>query len=169
LTRKFVTHVLGNETPKGNCFGICFTLSLYLKNNGIENFLKSGYVNGKDPHYIIILKDNERIIIDPTIHQFDIWKPLVFIGKKPKNYGEFSSFEFNRIYDIWQYPLLNDGMQEPIPEPIKVQRKTALSDELTSKMRKKYFNTINQMAIKYCGKKEELIDPFLLTKFNNLL
>jgi hypothetical protein len=116
LTEEFVTCILSDVQPDKMCFTVCYPLSLHLAYKGYENVMKSGWYD-RTPHYIIILKNSEEIIIDPTIQQFDITKSQVLITSlsEAEEYKDFTEFIHKNVLNEWLYPLMNNGLRKKLP------------------------------------------------------
>ncbi|SRR5260221_8382240 len=188
--REFTELTIGDIDPKGMCFTICYSLSLYLQFHGIDNTIESGLFDQEFQHYIISIKDKDQNIIDPTIRQFDSKTPKIYFGKKSPNYSNFDSIDFLSIYDMWIYPLHHEGWYKPSPPEIGVQpnrcdirallKVTFKSAILLKKLMEqrhfiseehsfragKYFEAIQQAYQLYWNSTDNLIQPALLEEYN---
>ena len=117
LAEDFTIETLGSVRPHKMCFTICYPLSEYLINNGIENYIVGGYTNNIQSHFWLKLKENEEIIIDPTAKQVDESLPFLHFGISPKEHNYLENYvlrnphkdvNFNYNFTKWSEPLLNN-------------------------------------------------------------
>lgn len=109
IAEEFVGLCLSNEVPNNKCFSTCLPLFLLFRSKGIKINLVQGSYNEID-HYWLCLNYDNKIIIDPTLNQFESKDELVYIGAplkhkpdkvEPKHWFEYS---FNRWAEPF-YPL----------------------------------------------------------------
>ncbi|UAY52730.1 hypothetical protein [Ferruginibacter albus] len=116
LSKTFTDKTLGNSMLRGNCFTVCYPLSIHLHNNGFRNSLVAGKYNDinyiNTPHYWIKLEDYSKIIVDPTIKQFDENTDAIYVDIKPRTHTVHSVLDKEQIEGIrgfWIERLLNNG------------------------------------------------------------
>lgn len=190
IVELFMENILGNETPAGNCFFVCYPLSLYLEHFGFKTTLVAGrFKNTMTMHYWLISENYPNVIIDPTIKQFyEHWKDDVHIGEKPKDYNEVHDNNwFKQAYESWLNNLTNQTYIQWTPELdinalIKIYfsgatllynkvKKTNFNISLSTN-HSEYFNGINKMIVYQWAYSKEILKktmPYLPRGFDNLL
>ncbi len=127
LVTDFTKNSLGDYAPSHMCFTICYPLSLYLLNLGYQNTIAAGryqkesHPKNGTPHFWLQLNDDLKIIVDPTIGQFENDQFCVHVGEKPEEFASFSlQFEewFYNSYDLWRAKLLGIEITNPSAEEL---------------------------------------------------
>lgn len=199
LVTDFTKNTLGDFAPSHMCFTICYPLSLYLQNLGYQNTIAAGqyknesHIKNGTHHFWLQLNDDLKIIVDPTIGQFENDLFRVHVDEKPKEfipfpqqfqewfYGDFGS------YDIWRRKLLGIEIANPFAEELAKNKidlvmllninlnaaailnsQNQVQNNLHSDIYEKYFDCIFQVIRRYYLKEEwYLIDN--KKKFDELL
>lgn len=121
LAEEFTSLTFGNDIPYNFCFLTCFPLSILFDFRKINHTISCGdySLNSKNTPHVWLTLDNEGIILDPTIRQFDMSLESVYIGKLTENYvpvaGTFKEW-FDNSYQTWTAPLLNTLPRTPRTE-----------------------------------------------------
>ncbi|MNE25772.1 hypothetical protein D3C80_1191110 [compost metagenome] len=124
LVTDFTKNTLGDYAPSHTCFTICYPLSLYLQNLGYHNTIVAGRYQNEShpkngtPHFWLQLNDDLKIIVDPTIGQFENDQFCVYVGEKPEGFIQSpQQFEewFCGSYDLWRRKLLGIEITNPLP------------------------------------------------------
>lgn len=124
LVTDFTKDTLGDYAPSHMCFTICYPLSLYLQNLGYQNTIVVGHYQNEShikngtPHFWLQLNDDLKIIVDPTIGQFENNQFCVYVDEKPKEFIPFPyQFEewFYTSYDLWKRKLLGIEITNQLP------------------------------------------------------
>ncbi len=113
LVERITMLSIGKQNPKGFCFSTSFVLSIYLDSQGYSNNIISGKMNGVD-HFWIKLDNDDDIIIDATLKQFDSennQEDSIYIGEISENKitnqykQDYISFkEWIDLYERWCNP-----------------------------------------------------------------
>ncbi|HJS01284.1 MAG TPA: hypothetical protein VJ780_10145 [Flavobacterium sp.] len=182
LATDFTKNTLGDYAPSYMCFTICYPLSLYLQNLGYQNTLVAGHYQNEShikhgtSHFWLQLNDDLKIIVDPTIGQFENNQFRVHVGEKPEEFKQLSQqFEewFYNSYDLWRRKLLGIEITNPFAEElakneidivmllnINLHAATILNSQSQSKINlhsdiyEKYFDCIFQVIRRYHLKEE---------------
>lgn len=182
LATDFTKNTLGDYAPSHMCFTICYPLSLYLQNLGYQNTIVAGrYQNESHPkngthHFWLQLNDDLKIIVDPTIGQFENDQFCVYVDEKPEEFIQFSlQFEewFYNSYDLWREKLLGIEITNPLPEELTkneidivmllninlhaatiLNSQSQVQNNLHSDIYEKYFDCIFQVIRRYYLKGE---------------
>lgn len=182
LVTDFTKNTLGDFAPSHMCFTICYPLSLYLENLGYQNTIAAGRYQNEShpkngtPHFWLQLNDYLKIIVDPTIGQFENNQFRVHVGEKPEEFKQLSQqFEelFYNSYDLWRRKLLGIEIVNPFAEElakneidlvmllnINLNAATILNSQsqgennLHSDIYEKYFDCIFQVIRRYYLKEE---------------
>ncbi len=192
LVYTFRSKTIGEISPKNTCFHVSYGLHLHLKNNGIENSLRTGTCESIK-HYWINLEHNKEVIIDATIGQFSFAKNIpYYIGQKPSCYIENLDFSFtdpkydNNILCMWLSQFIHsrsfieegDITKSQLEDLLQINIKSAIiinneiEENLNIEIKKykrysDYFDGIKVLLDNYTNEKQ--IKEFLNIKgFNNL-
>jgi hypothetical protein len=101
----FTKKVLGKTSPKCMCFAICYPLSLLLESKQIKSSIKNGPYfltpTKFTHHYWLQLDHGKKLILDPTIRQFEKNSPVVYLGIQTEKYSE-RDFDLNKTLKSWR-------------------------------------------------------------------
>ena len=141
IVNEFTSQAIGTVNPEGMCFLTCFPISILLDIEQVGNTISCGYAyrNNSLVNHCWITLNNEGIIIDPTIRQFDSNIESIYIGKINDNEVTKKYVPFNVTYQewfvnthkIWAEPLINKQPRTFIREP-EFENKMILSNIKTA-------------------------------------
>ncbi len=125
ITENLVFQTYQNEIPDGYGFSLCFPLSVLFSLMGIEHeitFGKAQKNNIEVSHFWITFDDN-GIILDPTIKQFNQYESSVYMGDIQKNnttkkfikIENIGDEEFFKTYEMWAELLVKKEPRRPLP------------------------------------------------------
>ena len=161
ITEDFVSQTYKNEIPDGYSFSLCYPLSVLFSLMDIEHEItigKSQKNNVEVSHFWITL-DNDEIILDPTIKQFNQNEASVYLGDIQKNEttNKYVKIEnkgdeiFPNIYELWANLLYQH--KHRIPLPIDLEKKLITLNVAASQVLFHYVN------------KFELLEMLLKSKY----
>jgi hypothetical protein len=131
IAEDFVFQTYNNEIPDGYCFSLCYPLSILFSLMEIEHEITIGKSrkNNIEVSHFWITFDNNGIILDPTIKQFNQNESSVYLGNIQKNEttNRYINIEnkgdesFPNIYELWANLLYQH--KHRIPLPIELEKK----------------------------------------------
>jgi hypothetical protein len=131
IAEDFVFQTYNNEIPDGYCFSLCYPLSILFSLMEIEHEITIGKSrkNNIELSHFWITFDNNGIILDPTIKQFNQNESSVYLGDIQKNEttNRYIKIEnkgdenFPNIYELWATLLYQH--KHRISLPIDLEKK----------------------------------------------
>ena len=131
IAEDFVFQTYNNEIPDGYCFSLCYPLSILFSLMEIEHEITIGKSrkNNIEVSHFWITFDNNGIILDPAIKQFNQNESSVYLGdiKKNETTNRYIKIEnkgdenFTNIYELWANLLYQH--KHRIPLPIDLEKK----------------------------------------------
>jgi len=153
IAEDFVFQTYNNETPDGYCFSLCYPLSILFSLMEIEHEITIGKSrkNNIELSHFWITFDNNGIILDPTIKQFNQNESSVYLGDIQKNEttNRYIKIEnkgdenFTNIYELWANLLYQH--KHRIPLPIDLEKKLITLNVAASQV---LFYYINKLGLK---------------------
>ena len=153
IAEDFVFQTYNNEIPDGYCFSLCYPLSILFSLMEIEHEITIGKSrkNNIELSHFWITFDNNGIILDPTIKQFNQNESSVYLGDIQKNEttNRYIKIEnkgdenFPNIYELWANLLYQH--KHRIPLPIDLEKKLITLNVAASQV---LFYYINKLGLK---------------------
>ncbi len=153
IAEDFVFQTYNNEIPDGYCFSLCYPLSILFSLMEIEHEITIGKSrkNNIEVSHFWITFDNNGIILDPAIKQFNQNESSVYLGDIQKNEttNRYIKIEnngdeiFPNIYKLWADLLYQH--KHRIPLPIDLEKKLITLNVTASQV---LFYYINKLALK---------------------
>ncbi len=153
IAEDFVFQTYDNEIPDGYCFSLCYPLSILFSLMEIEHEITIGKSrkNNIEVSHFWITFNNNGIILDPTIKQFNQNESSVYLGDIQKNettnrYIKIENIgdeSFPNIYELWANLLYQH--KHRIPLPIDLEKKLITLNVAASQV---LFYYINKYGLK---------------------
>jgi hypothetical protein len=153
IAEDFVFQTYNNEIPDGYSFSLCYPLSILFSLMEIEHEISIGKSrkNNIEVSHFWITFDNNGIILDPTIKQFNQNESSVYLGDIQKNEttNRYIKIEnkgdeiFPNIYELWANLLYQH--KHRIPLPIELEKKLITLNVAASQV---LFYYINKLGLK---------------------
>ena len=153
IAEDFVFQTYNNEIPDGYSFSLCYPLSILFSLMEIEHEITIGRSrkNNIELSHFWITFDNDGIILDPTIKQFNQNESSVYLGDIQKNEttNRYIKIEnkgdeiFPNIYELWANLLYQH--KHRIPLPIELEKKLITLNVAASQV---LFYYINKLGLK---------------------
>ena len=153
IAEDFVFQTYDNEIPDGYCFSLCYPLSILFSLMEIEHEITIGKSrkNNIEVSHFWITFNNNGIILDPTIKQFNQNESSVYLGDIQKNettnrYIKIENIgdeSFPNIYELWANLLYQH--KHRIPLPIELEKKLITLNVAASQV---LFYYINKYGLK---------------------
>lgn len=153
IAEDFVFQTYNNEIPDGYSFSLCYPLSILCSLMEIEHEITIGKSrkNNIEVSHFWITFDNNGIILDPTIKQFNQNESSVYLGNIQKNEttNRYIKIEnngdesFRNIYELWANLLYQH--KHRILLPIELEKKLTTLNVAASQV---LFYYINKLGLK---------------------
>ena len=129
ISEDFVSQTYQGQIPDGYCFSLCYPLSVLFTLIDIKHELTFGksLKNNMEVSHFWITLDNNEIILDPTIKEFNPIELPVYLGHIQENEttSKFIKIEnigdqaFSQTYELWAEPLLQNKPLMQLPQALE--------------------------------------------------